>query len=540
MKKITHSLAVLTLTLGMQQLHAQCDQNKLACFTSIAPTAQTDSLIIADTHRFQMLFKQGEPYLDGSGLVPGNHDFTGYVPINGSSEHGYLSVNHENTPGGVSILDLHFNTNTQLWEVENSRPVDLYNEALVTTTRNCSGTVTPWGTIITAEESTNAGDLNNDGYQDVGWLVEIDPVTASVKDYGSGQEKLWALGRMSHENVVVTADGTTAYFGEDGGTHCVYKFVADTPFDLTSGNLYVLQLSDPLNATHDPVSSAGTWIQVPNDTKAERNTVNTAAAALGGTSFNGVEDCEIDPLTGMIYFTAKGYDRVYRFQDNGAAFTDFETFVGGQAYSLQTAQGAISEPWGDGNDNLTFDGDGNLWVLQDGGNNYIWVVSSEHTQANPKVKLFASMPAGSEPTGLTFSPDYRFGFFSVQSPDDSNVPQTDAAGNQVAFDASATVVFSLKDNIGLGMTSVSAEDIKVYPNPTDGIINIQLPEYKGQAVSVKVYNIIGQELFSTQIEESLSNNTLQINVKDQVQSEQILFVNITVGQDSSTFKVAVN
>src|SRR5699024_8577097 len=118
---------------------------------------------------------------------------------------------------------------------------------------------------------------------------------------------------------------------------------------------------------------------------------------------------------------------------------------------------------------------GNLWVLQDGGNNYIWVVKNGHTQANPKVKLFASMPAGSEPTGLTFSPDYRFGFFSIQHPDDTNAAQQDATGNDVTIDASATVVFSLKDNIGLGVAELSAEKIKVYPNPTRGKINIQIP-----------------------------------------------------------------
>ena len=47
---------------------------------------------------------------------------------------------------------------------------------------------------------------------------------------------------MNHENVVVNNAGTTAYYGEDGGTHMVYKYVMDTPNNLASGNLYVLKL----------------------------------------------------------------------------------------------------------------------------------------------------------------------------------------------------------------------------------------------------------------------------------------------------------
>lgn len=439
-----------------------CTTAHIGCFTSIEPTAQTSNLIISDDHRFQLIFKQGDAYLDGSGTVPGNNDFTGYVPIAGSSTNGYLAVNHENTPGGVSIVDLNFNSSTSLWTLTNSQPVDLYNTFLETTTRNCSGGITPWGTVVTAEESSNTGDNNNDGYEDVGWLVEIDPVTAQVMDYGNGQEKLWAMGRMQHENVVITDDSTTAYYGEDGGTDCMYKYVMDTPGDLTSGTVYVLVLDSPLSG-NDPTSTTGQWVQVPNTTQADRNNMAANAAALGGTNFNGVEDAEINPLTGQIYFAAKGKSRTYRFTEDGTGVKDFETFVGGTSYDITTANGVFNEAWGSGNDNLTFDDKGNLWVLQDGGNNYIWVVRPDHTQANPHVDLFASMPIGSEPTGLTFSPDYKFGFFSVQHPNGSNTAQLDATFNNVTFDQSSTIVFALNENLGVQapVTDFSADVVQV-------------------------------------------------------------------------------
>jgi PKD repeat protein len=431
-------------------LLVNCDTPHIGCFTSITPTGQTPVMIIPEEHRFQMMFKEGSAFTIGTGTVPGNHDYTAYVPVNGSSTLGRLSVNHENNPGGVSIVNVHFDEDTSLWSEDSSQAVDMYTASLVTTIRNCSGGTTPWNTVITAEENTSGGDSNGDGYQDVGWLVEIDPATAQVKDYNNdgNKDKLWKLGRMNHENVVVNATGTAAYEGEDGGSHCVYKFVPTTPNDLTAGNLYVLKLDLGLQ-NDEPVASTATWIQVPNATPADCNNVASVAATLGGTNFNGVEDCEISPLDGMIYFTSKGKNRIYRFKDNGTTVNNFETFVGGMSYPIVTPAGTVMEPWGDGNDNITFDDKGNLWLLQDGGKMYIWVVRPDHRQSMPHILLHSSMPAGSEPTGLTFTPDFKFGFYSVQHPDGTNAPQMDATGNQVNFNASAVVVFGLNTELGL-------------------------------------------------------------------------------------------
>ena len=461
MKTITKS-ALLGVALGFGGLaSAQCP-NDIGCFTSIKPTAQTRNLIIANEHRFQLIFKQGEAYTNPLGAltnVPGNHDFTGYVPFNRSSELGHLSINHENTPGGVSMLDVSFDQATKLWKVDTSRPVDFYNNDLVTTTRNCSGGITPWGTVITAEETYNGGDANNDGYTDVGWLVEINPLTAKVVDYENDgvQDKLWAIGRGSWENAAILNDSVTLYTGEDGGSSCVFKFVADTPGNLSQGKLYALKLDGGL-ANREPVLPTGTWVLIPNTTKTQRNTTRAAAQAAGCTNFNGVEDIEVGTLDGKMYFAAKGNARVYRFDDNGATVSNFETFVGGTSYDITTEEGVLNEAWGSGNDNLTFDDKGNLWVLQDGGRNYIWVVRPGHTQANPQVDIFASFPISSEPTGLTFSPDYRFGFVSVQHPSSGNNPQVDATGKLVNFNGSATIVIALADNLGFDDTTLVSDD----------------------------------------------------------------------------------
>jgi secreted PhoX family phosphatase len=66
------------------------------------------------------------------------------------------------------------------------------------------------------------------------------------------------MGIMNHENVVINNAGTVAYYGEDGGTHMVYKYVMDTPNDLSSGDLYVLKLDQGLNTAGDPAGTTAT------------------------------------------------------------------------------------------------------------------------------------------------------------------------------------------------------------------------------------------------------------------------------------------
>ncbi len=440
------------------------DDKHIACFQSIAPGAQSPVWRIPGSHKFQVIAKQGDAMdiiNNGITTMGGNNDFTGYIATNGSSRIGHVSVNQETTPGGVTMIDVSFDDKTNLWSNDTMQGVDFFNGDLVTTTRNCSGGITPWGTVITSEETRNSGDVNGDGYTDVGWQVEINPFTAEVIDHdGDGkQDKLWAMGRFSHENVVIASDNKTAYEGEDGGSSAVFKFVADNPKDLTAGKLYALQLDAPLSGG-EPTSLTGKWIQIPNTTQADLNNTSSLAISLGATNFNGVEDIEISPLNGMVYFVSKGFGRTYRFEDNDSAVSKFKTFVGGKSYVLNTDEGVFVEPWGTGNDNLVFDNRGNLWVLQDGGNDYIWVVPPSHTQEDPKVELFAVSPTGSEPCGLTFTPDNRYGFLSIQHPSGGNSSQLqkDAAGNDVAFDVSTTVVIALAQFLGEFSDSVITTD----------------------------------------------------------------------------------
>lgn len=155
---------------------------------------------------------------------------------------------------------------------------------------------------------------------------------------------------------------------------------------------------------------------------------------------------------GKIYFAATQDGRIYRFNELGNTVSNLEIFVERGFYDVDGAGplGTSEFSWPD---NLAFDGDANLWVLQDGlhdgGNNNIWVVEPTHTAATPAIKSFATTPMACEPTGITFSPDYKYLFLSIQHPDPANTAgQQDAANANVIFNTGTSIVIARKENLG--------------------------------------------------------------------------------------------
>ncbi len=486
---------------------------KIGDFTSIQPGSQTQLLQIPSTHTFQSLVQTGIilPDLSIAQVFP---DFTAYIPKNGSSTEGYLCINHEVVPGGVTVLEISFDQTTKTWNVDGSKNVDFLT--LGGSGFNCSGGTTPWGTSITSEENYDGvapipgfplPDLNQDGYIDLGWNTEIDPVTGTIVDHdGDGSpDKLWKLGRLKHENVAAHPDRIRVFQGaDDGGFGFLYKFVADVPEKLGEGKLFALIMDSTMGDDH---SQNGRWVQVPNGTAEECNTVQTKAAELGATNFKRIEDVEVGP-DGMIYFAATTPGNIYRLQDVGEGVTNFETWARKGQFLIQHQSGADSLLF-EKCDNLAFDCDGNLWVTEDGTAFHVWVIGANHTSSQPNIRLFMTPPAsindpsgnvaGAEPTGLTFSPDCQFGFISLQRCSPTNItPQTDAADSSVLFNRDMTMVFARKEALGTGTigiaNKISKTGTSVYPQPAGEYLNIKFNSKQGIDSEMELFDASGRRI----------------------------------------------
>jgi len=219
---------------------------------------------------------------------------------------------------------------------------------------NCSGGVTPWGTVLCAEENIDfyflgdasrteeAQNYHRFGFtisrqryawgrfydrwhldrepragMHFGWIVEIDPSAP-----GSSPVKRTALGRFRHENcnLHVNADGrVVAYLGDDQHDEYIYRFVSAEKFDpanpranrdlLDEGVLSVARFEPdgrlrwlPLVVGTGPLRKANGF-NGPADVALD---TRRAADLVGATKMDRPEEVEVNPVTGTVFAMLTG------------------------------------------------------------------------------------------------------------------------------------------------------------------------------------------------------------------------------------------
>jgi secreted PhoX family phosphatase len=446
----------------------------------IKPSGQ-DEVVLADGLKYQILISWKDK-INNNESFGFNNDYIAFLPGKTSNE-GYLWVNHEyihplffsakpneektiedvkeemRNVGG-SFFRVYKKLNTWTVDLDNkfNQRVDALDEinfdnkiiiegssTAIGTLANCSGGITPWGTILTCEENYDmfygernlsdrkiiktSSDVGWSKYfpfppEHYGWVVEVDP-------FSGKKRKLISLGRCAHECATVKIlhdKRLVVYTGDDMENGCLYKFISESPGDLTNGKLYVASMEKKK------------WIEI-NYTKhkALRNKfenqtevltyLRESAKLIGGTELDRPEDIEVDPFNNhVVVALTNNYSKqdmhgsllkiIEKNDKHDSLEFEFETFKSGGVST------GFSCP-----DNLLFDKVGNLWFTSDISasrmnkspeylsfkNNGLFVLIRNGIQAGEIIQV-ASAPIDAEFTGPCFSPDGKTLFLSVQHP----------------------------------------------------------------------------------------------------------------------------
>ena len=226
---------------------------------------------------------------------------------------------------------------------------DRSGERILGTLGNCGGGVTPWGTVLTAEENIQdvfRGDLErlddtrrkqlerynfgrpwmplSEGYERfhfndepnepnrLGWIVEVDP-----HDPFAAPIKRTALGRFAHEaaSCVVDPSGRlVVYLGDDAYNEYLYRYVSNGVVNtedrsanrdlLDDGVLYVARFNDDSTLTWIPLVHGRGPLTAENGFDSQADVVidvRAAADLLGATPMDRPEDVEPHPATGDVF-----------------------------------------------------------------------------------------------------------------------------------------------------------------------------------------------------------------------------------------------
>jgi hypothetical protein len=151
-------------------------------------------------------------------------------------------------------------------------------------------------------------------------------------------------------------------------------------------------------------------------------------------------------------------------------------------------------------------------------------------------------PSGSEPTGMTFSPDYKYMFLSIQSPSGS-IAQKDVAGTSFTHNNDVTLVIARKQYLGVDQTvSVKTVDgnlgLEAYPNPFADVLNLNISSLNSNNASVQIIDITGKEVFVKSV--SLQQGVTSLALNTSALANGVYFVKVSSNEGAVVSKVVLS
>jgi secreted PhoX family phosphatase len=359
----------------------------------------------------------GDVLSDGI-VCPGAHDGMAVVDRRPGSGEIVIVRNHERTgglpfatdPSVVFADDCGGGTTNLLFDVAQGRWTRSW-ASLAGTVRNCAGGVTPWGSWVTCEETTNNGH---------GFCFEVGPERGDPTP-------LVAMGRFSHEAIMTDPDTGVIYETEDAGqTSGFYKFVPSVTGDLKQGGeLFMLKVRGRPNVDLGVAYPIGTtwdveWVRI-DDPEAEQQTPFQQGRLKGAARMQRLEGAWWGDRVGYFLSTDGGRAQCGQV---------FEYNPGAETLRLIYDSPAAEEC--DYPDNMTVTPRGGLLLCEDSGNSafpgerligltlagetFTFAINNANLASAYNEQVQANDYRRSEFAGACYSPDGQWLFVNMQSP----------------------------------------------------------------------------------------------------------------------------